>query len=290
VLITGISGFTGQHLARSLAEHGHEVHGAAQETGSTDPRVHCVDLLDLQGLSDLVMRLRPTHVVHLAAISFVAHGDVDQIYRTNIGTRNLLQALAAPRVASQLRSVLLAGSANIYGNTAVSPIDENTPPQPANDYAVSKLAMEHMAHLWSTQLPITLVRPLNYTGVGQAPHFVVPKIVAAFRSRASTLELGNIDVERDLSDVRDVVEAYRRLLEAAPRGFFNICSGRAASLREVLALAEQISGHSLAVTVNPAFVRADEVKRLCGSNGRLLSALGHWAPRPLRETFSWILS
>jgi len=289
VLITGISGFTGQHLARLLVGRGCEVHGTTLDATASGPRTHRVDLLDRQSLNELVDRVRPNHVVHLAAISFVAHGDVDQIYRTNIvGTRNLLHALAE-RGSADMRCVLLASSANIYGNTTASPITEDTPPQPANDYAVSKLAMEHMAALWSSRLPITLVRPFNYTGVGQAAHFVVPKIVAAFRNRVSQLELGNIDVERDLSDVRDVVEAYRRLLEAGPRGVFNVCSGRTVNLREVLAQAERITGHSLSVTVNPSFVRANEVKRLCGSSERLLSAVGHWKPRPFQETLEWML-
>jgi nucleoside-diphosphate-sugar epimerase len=189
-----------------------------------------------------------------------------------------------------MRCALLASSANIYGNAVNSPIRETEPPRPANDYAVSKLAMEHMANLWSGVVPVTVVRPFNYTGVGQAAHFVVPKIVNAFRDRVPQLELGNIDVERDLSDVRDVVEAYARLLEAAPGGVFNICSGRSVSLGEIMAIAGELAGYRPAIVINPAFVRANEVRRLSGSNEKLLSAIGPWTPRPMRQTLEWMLA
>jgi nucleoside-diphosphate-sugar epimerase len=290
VLITGLTGFTGRYLRHTLVERGYEVQGTSQEPEPGDAGVHCVDLLDAPALAALVGDFRPTHVVHLAAISFVAHGDAQDIYATNIiGTRNLLQALAGLG-AGHMRCALLASSANIYGNALHSPIRETEPPCPANDYAVSKLAMEHMANLWAGAVPVTVVRPFNYTGVGQASHFVVPKIVNAFRDRAPRLELGNIDVERDLSDVRDMVEAYARLLEAAPGGAFNICSGRSISLGEIMAIASELTGYSPAVVVNPAFVRANEVRRLCGSNEKLLSAIGPWTPRPMRQTLEWMLA
>lgn len=289
VLITGIEGFTGQHLAALLRSRGLEVHGTVLGETACDPFHHRVDLLDGGTLTTVVATVRPTHVVHLAAISFVAHGDAEQIYRTNIaGTRNLLQALAG--AGHRPRSVLLASSANIYGNAAQDPIDEDVAPHPANDYAVSKLAMEHMAALWADRLPITLVRPFNYTGVGQSSQFLIPKIVEAFRRRAPTLELGNIDVERDFSDVRDVVEAYVRLLAAAPGGTYNVCSGEGTSLRAILDLAEEISGHALQVVVNPAFVRANEIKRLRGSGRRLQSVIGGWPRHSIRATIEWMLS
>ena len=289
-MITGIAGFTGRYLRRTLVELGFDVHGISQEAEPGDARVHCVDLLDRQNLGSLIAELRPTHVVHLAAISFVAHGDAQGIYTTNIvGTRNLLQALA-DQCAGSLRCVLLASSANIYGNTTRSPIGEDEPPRPANDYAVSKLAMEHMASLWTDRIPITIVRPFNYTGVGQSPQFVVPKIVKAFRERSPRLELGNIDVERDLSEVRDVVEAYSRLLGKAPGGTFNICSGRSISLNELMAMAGEIVGYAPSIEVNPAFVRTNEVKRLCGNNEKLLSVIGPWTSRPLRQTLEWMLA
>lgn len=293
MLVTGIRGFTGTHLQPALEAQGLEVHGivapsaqASEAPGS--PREHVVDLLDRTTLERVVAAVQPRYVVHLAAVSFVAHGDVDAIYRINIvGTRNLLQSLASQ---AQPQCVLLASSANVYGNAAIDPIDEQVPPRPANDYAVSKLAMEHMAALWLDKLPITVVRPFNYTGVGQAVNFLVPKIMVAFKRRDPVLELGNTDVERDFSDVRDVATAYTGLLKVAPGGVVNICSGMACSLTNLLQMAQDITGHRPEIRVNPQFVRANEVHRLRGSNARLMSLLPGWQPRRLAETIAWMLS
>jgi nucleoside-diphosphate-sugar epimerase len=149
--------------------------------------------------------------------------------------------------------------------------------------------MEYMAATWSERLPITLVRPFNYTGVGQSDAFLLPKIVAHFKRRAPLLELGNLDVERDFSDVRTVAECYRRLLDTPPRRTFNVCSGVGHSLRDVLDLAAALTGHMPEVRVNPAFVRANEVRKLVGSNLALQQAIGPIAAPPLRETLAWML-
>ncbi|MET3550417.1 nucleoside-diphosphate-sugar epimerase [Burkholderia sp. 567] len=232
--------------------------------------------------------MQPDIVAHLAAVSFVAHGDADAIYRTNVvGSRNLLEALA--NLENRPRAVLLASSANIYGNAAVEIIDESIEPNPANDYAVSKLAMEYMARLWRDKLPIVIARPFNYTGVGQSPQFLLPKIVGHFQRGERVIELGNIDVERDFSDVRRVADAYRRLLELSPAGgVFNVCSGRAVSLKAVISMMERIAGYAIEVRVNPAFVRANDVRRLQGNDARLQAAIGPLEDIPLENTLRWM--
>jgi GDP-6-deoxy-D-talose 4-dehydrogenase len=293
VLITGIDGFTGRYLAQILFDQGYEVHGTSTLNCEMPAfHLHHANLLNPSSLKTVIDVVRPTHVVHLAAISFVAHGDIEQIYRTNVvGTRNLLQALGDHSNDHQaVRCILLASSANVYGNTLSRSIDEAVIPKPANDYAVSKLAMEYMAALWSERLPITVVRPFNYTGVGQSNQFLIPKIVDAYRRRLPVLELGNIDVERDFSDVRDVVEAYRRLLDLAPQGVFNVCSARTMSLRTIVQLVQELSGHQLEVSSNPTFMRTNEVKYLCGSSQRLKSVIGHWSVRPMHQTLQWMLT
>ncbi len=289
-LITGLRGFTGHYLAKELEAAGYQVYGTAHGQESNGQRVYTVDLGDRQRLQQVVAEVQPDVVAHLAAISFVAHGDAAAIYRTNVvGTRNLLEALAS--LATRPKAVLVASSANIYGNTRTEVIAESEPAQPANDYGVSKLAMEHVARLWMEQLPIIVTRPFNYTGVGQAENFLLPKIVSHYRRRASLIELGNLDVARDFSDVRTVAQAYARLLQKAPAGqTFNICSGRAHTLQQVLEMVAELAGYRMEVKVNPAFVRDNEVKTLTGNPGKLREYIGELPSAPLRDTLAWMLA
>ena len=294
ILVTGANGFTGQHLLERLARDGHELHGLVHGGQGSPPTLlqaaHVADLRDLPALTEVVGRVQPDRVVHLAAIAFVAHGDAAELYSTNIlGTRNLLQALATS--ARRPDAVLLASSANVYGNRREGVLDESLPPEPANDYGITKLTCEMLARLYADRLPIITVRPFNYTGRGQGEQFIIPKIIAHARARAPVIELGNIDVARDFSDVRAVVDSYARLLDtpAAIGGLFNVCSGEARSLAEVIALVEKRSGHQMDVAVNPAFVRLDEVKTLCGSRARLESVIGPLAMPPLEDTIAWML-
>ncbi|MFN4036693.1 NAD-dependent epimerase/dehydratase family protein [Comamonas aquatica] len=295
ILVTGANGFTGRYLAAALQDAGHEVHGLVHKSvvSGKVPGVsalHVADLSDAAGLAAVVNEVQPDKVAHLAAIAFVAHGDIESIYRTNlVGTRHLLEALAQSN--APLDAVLLASSANVYGNSVGGVLDENTPPAPANDYAVSKLAMEYAARLYAGRLPLIMARPFNYTGVGQAESFLIPKIVNHVRRRAPLIELGNLDVARDFSDVRNVVQLYRRLLEApaAVGQTFNVCSGQAWSLNDVLAMVREISGHDFEVRVNPAFVRQNEVKTLLGSRARLDAVVGEVPEIALRDTLRWML-
>lgn len=288
-LITGLRGFTGHYVARELEAAGYRVFGTAMRGAETAPDVFAVDLCDRAAVGAMVEQVQPDVVVHLAGITFVAHSDVEQIYRVNVvGTRNLLEALAAAR--HRASAVLLASSANIYGNASVPLIDESVAPAPANDYAVSKLAMEYMARLWMDKLPIIIVRPFNYTGQGQSENFLLPKIVSHFRRRERRIELGNLAITRDFSDVRMVARSYRRLLAAAPSGeAFNICSGRSNSLAEVIDLCSEIAGYRIDVQVNPAFVRANDVLTLSGSNEKLARVIGPLDPPALIDTLRWMV-
>ena len=293
-LLTGAAGFTGRYVAAALTARGHEIHAVVHDTpdeaigGASE--VHQGNLAELDAISRIVEAVRPDHVVHLAAIAFVAHGDVEQMYRSNIlGTRQLLEALA--RSAAKPASIVLASSANVYGTAREGTQHEGQPLAPANDYGVTKVAAEYAASLYRAKLPIIVVRPFNYTGRGQSAEFIVPKIVEHARRRASVIELGNLDVARDFSDVRVVAEAYARLVSApeAIGGTFNICSGRAISLQEVLDVVSLLTGHKLDVRVSPKFVRENEVRSLWGSPEKLKGVVGELPMIPFEDTLRWML-
>ncbi|TCV95766.1 nucleoside-diphosphate-sugar epimerase [Luteibacter rhizovicinus] len=288
VLVTGHKGFTGRYVVAALRAAGCDVLGLAERPEDLD--APSVDLLDRAAVARAVGDARPDAVIHLAAIAFVAHGDADEMYRTNVvGTRHLMEALAA--LPKTPRAVLLASSANVYGNSDVELLSESVEASPANDYAVSKLAMEYMAKLWSDRLPVVLARPFNYTGVGQAENFLLPKIVSHFQRGERVIELGNIDVARDFQDVRFVADAYVRLLSASAAGqTVNLCSGTSVSLMEVIGMMQQIAGYEIEVRVNPVFVRGNEVARLTGDNRRLRSLIGPLDIIPLRTTLEWMFA
>lgn len=295
ILVTGANGFTGAHLLDRLAGDGHELHGLVhKQLGRTHPHLtkeHVADLRDLVALERVVAEVEPDQVVHLAAIAFVAHGNAEELYSSNIlGTRNLLEALT--RGPKDLDAVLLASSANVYGNRCEGVLSEDQQPEPANDYGITKLTCEMLANLYADRLPIVTVRPFNYTGRGQSEQFVIPKIVAHAKAGKPVIELGNIDVARDFSDVRAVVDSYARLLATpvAIGGVFNVCSGEAHALREVIELTERLYGHRMKVEVNPAFVRPNEVRFLCGSRARLEHCIGPVDMPTLEETISWMLN
>ena len=283
VLVTGCSGFTGRYIAERLGASGYEVF---------DPEAdgRRFDLTEPASLAPVVAEARPDYVIHLAALSFVAHADVVAFYRVNtLGTTNLLDALLAG--GNPPRRVIVASSANVYGNSTADPITEATPPAPVNHYAASKLAMEHLAATYADRLSLTITRPFNYTGVGQAGQFLIPKLVEHFAEQRPVIELGNLDVVREFSDVRAVAEAYARLLvAAAPPVVVNLCSGVGHTLREILEDLTRLSGHRLEVRVNPAFVRANEVHRLVGSPERLRAAVGELPFRDFSATLAWMLS
>ena len=287
-LITGVSGFTGRYMAQELAAAGYRVFGTVMPGDAAGTDIFTLDLCDRAAVAAMVEQVQPDVVAHLAGIAFVAHANVDLIYRVNIlGTRNLLEALAQQK--HRPAAVLLASSANVYGNANVAVIDESVVPAPANDYAVSKLAMEHMAKLWTDRLPIVIARPFNYTGIGQEVNFLLPKIVSHFRNSALEIELGNLAIARDFSDVRMVARSYRRLLAVGPAGqAFNVCSGVAHSLDNVLEMMSEIAGYNINVNVNPAFVRSQDVLRLVGSNAKLTSVIGQVEPTPLGDTLRWM--
>lgn len=247
------------------------------------------DLLQPEALQHEAAQVRPEAVVHLAAISFVGHTDTEAFYRVNVqGTLNLLDALAT--LDAKPQRVLVASSANVYGNCTQSPICETQCPAPVNHYASSKLVMEHLVRTRLEDLPVFFTRPFNYTGVGQSPSFVIPKLVQHFAARKPTIELGNLAVEREFNDVRFVCNAYLQLLEwAIPGQTYNVCTGLTYTLQQVIDMLAELTGHALQVQINPAFVRTSEIGRLCGDPAKLQTCTGALQNIDLRDTLSWML-
>lgn len=273
VLITGAGGFTGRRLRQHLQTAGWRVVGLDRGPAPSADDLSA-DLACPEQLRNALKAVQPDCIVHLAAITFVPHGDPLEIYQTNLfGTLNLLDAILAAGLSPQ--KVLIASSANVYGNPPVEVIDETLCPAPVNHYAMSKLAMEHLARTYQDRLPILITRPFNYSGPGQAEHFLIPKMVDHYRRRQPVIALGNLDVIRDFSDIRLVVEAYRRLLDSDVAGeTVNICSGVGVALREIIEKLNRIAGYAIEVQVNPALVRANEVYRLIGDNHKLRRLIG----------------
>ena len=289
ILLTGAEGFTGRHLCAAAERAGHAVQPLSVDLGDAAAVQQAVEHAAQEAPFDAVL--------HLAGLAFVGHDDPLAFYRVNVmGTMHLLQALLAQqrRGAVALRQVVLASSANVYGNCVASPIDEGQTPAPVNHYAASKLAMEHLALTLAEALPLRLVRPFNYTGPGQSVDFVIPKMVAHFQRRQAVLKLGSLHVEREYNDVGWVCEAYLRLLglPAPPTvqdRVVNLCSGEMHTLQTVLSTLQALTGHHLTVETDPSLVRAHEVHRLCGNPARLRALVGPMATPSLAETLQTML-
>lgn len=278
VLVTGSSSFTGAYVLSELKSQGFLIVDNADKS---------VDLRNYESVVNLVNKVKPDYVIHLAALSFVGNKNTNDIYETNLlGTINLLRALDESDL--KLRKVVLASSANIYGNVEGT-ISESQKPEPVNHYGISKFSMEMAARQWESKLPLMICRPFNYTGIGQANHFLVPKIIDHFKSKKATIELGNIDVSRDFSDVRDIARWYVGLLDSNKVNLtVNFCSGTLVSLRNIIQELNEISGYMIDVKVNPDFLRDNEIMKLCGDDQLLQTLINVGGRKTIRETLLWM--
>tara|TARA_B100000900_G_C20595946_1_gene723408 strand:- start:70 stop:927 length:858 start_codon:yes stop_codon:yes gene_type:complete len=278
VLITGMDGFTGEHLAKVLLESGFECVG-----------LRC-NLLDRNSVFSEIKSLKPSFIVHLAGISFAAEQDIDSIYRINIvGTVNLLDAIKGLSVKP--KKVILASSAAVYGNVEASKLSEVLCPKPVNHYGCSKLAMEHVATNYFGQFPIIIARPFNYTGIGHSEKFLIPKIIRAYRNKLPEITLGNLDISREFNDVRDVISVYKLLLLCDEHScFVNICSGRSTSLFEIIQEMNEISGLCMEVVSSQEFSRGNEIKCLSGDDSILKSMLGYSFRYQLKDTLKYMFN
>ena len=289
VFITGSEGFTGRYVCAEFSRLGWEVWRAGTRELIAQDRYVQVDLLDINSLA-VVREIRPDIVIHLGGVSFVANNNPNAYYDTHIvGTRNLLEAIS--NGSHRPESVILASSSNVYGNPGEGKLKEGAALQPVSDYALSKVAMEWVSKLFASDLNVVIARCFNYTGVGQSERFLIPKIIKHFRDKSEVIELGNLDVSRDFSDVRDIAQYYVAVaLAKIQNETLNFCSGTANSLHEIITHCEEISRHSIKVRVNTEFVRHNEIKTLVGDNTKLRRLVRLGESRTIQETLRWMLS
>ena len=287
ILLTGANGFTASYVSALFRQQGYKIIPLTR-TASTPDTIAC-DLTDCNALKASLRDLDFQGVIHLAARSFVGHGDNADFYAVNtVGTTNLLQVMDELDISPE--KIIVASSANIYGNPTEPVLTEESELRPENHYAASTLAMEKLVGPWFDRFAILICRPFNYTGIGQRCSFLIPKLVAHFRDHKRVIELGNLDIARDFSDVRDIATCYLKLYESERHSeIVNLCSGTATSLAEVISMLNGLAGYDIETRVNPKFVRKHEITMLRGSNKKLREFVGFAPQIPLQQTLKEML-
>lgn len=288
ILVTGVNGFVGQHLARELAESGYTVHGIGGRAGSEEAPEHVsnyqsLDLNDPEAAKTIDFSGIDA-VVHLAGLAAVGPSfDQPMLYiNTNIGIQvNLFQTAIAQNARPRF---LIVSSGSLYDPKAPLPISESSPINPSSPYAVSKLGQEQMAHYYSQRgFECIVARPFNHIGPGQGPGFIVPDLAQQIVT-GETVRVGNLDSERDYTDVRDIARAYRLLLENGKAGeTYNVCSGKSVSGHQILDGLQKAAGSSAAVEQDPTRMRPADNPVIYGSHDKLTADTG-WQPEINLET------
>lgn len=308
LLITGITGFVGSHMAEYALATGAEVIGSVRWRSRTEniehlrARVRLIDceLRDFASVRKLLEVAQPTHIIHLAAQSFVAVSwdTPAETLSTNIMSQvNLLEAIRGLKIAPRF---LVIGSSEEYGHVSQDevPITETNPLRPLSPYAVSKVAQDVMGYQYfkSYGMPIVRSRAFNHEGPRRGEVFVTSnfaKQIAEIESglREPTISVGDLKPRRDFSDVRDVVRGYWLLLErGVPGEVYNLCSGRPWSIQEMLeCLLRQSSVRNIKIEVDPARLRPSDVMVLEGSPSKIQKAVGWEVQIPFEQTLKDLL-
>ncbi len=300
IFLTGATGFAGSHLVDRLLTDGHElfalVHGAtSHQQLPAIPQVKEIpgDLLQLASLKRVVAEVRPDVIFHLAGQAYPALSWKDPALTLAVnagGTANLLEAAVAfgrPRV-------VVVSSAEIYGpiNEDMLPLTEAAIPEPRHPYGISKLAAGQLvAVYWQHyQLPVVEARPFNHIGPRQMTGFVVPDFASQLAAiklgkKSPVMSVGNLEAQRDFTDVRDVVAAYVDLAEKGQPGeAYFICSGRAVSISDLLKILSDLAEVDVEIVFDPARMRPSDTPCLYGSYAKIEAQTG-WRPRiPLRQS------
>jgi GDP-4-dehydro-6-deoxy-D-mannose reductase len=288
-LVSGARGFVGPVLVEHLIGSGDDVVGVDQSTGP--------DVLDGDGWKALLAEHRPEVVYHLAGWSDVGASWQEPVSTFRINAEGTLHVLEAARAAGTAR-VLVISSADVYGTCGPDdlPLTEDHPTAPRSPYGASKVAAEVLARqAWAGHgLETVIARPFNHIGPGQSPRFVAPglaqRVAEAEAAGGGTVRHGDLSPRRDLTDVRDVVRAYRLLIEhGEPGGTYNVCSGRDLAMAEVLEALVSRSHAPITTEVDPSLLRPVDLPVLRGSYTRLRERTG-WQPEiDIRQTLADIL-
>jgi len=296
-LVTGATGFVGGHLLDHLTDHAPVVAWYRPDGKQPDPSRHLdwrpVDLLDPVAVADALEEAAPTWVYHVAGAPQVdtSWASVVPHLRTNaLGTHYLLEAV---RHATRACRVLVVSSAQVY-QISDEPLTEYAPLVPPSPYGLSKLAQDQLALRASTEdgLDVVVARPFNHAGPRQSAAFVVSSIarqIARIEAglQAAEISVGNLDTRRDMTDVRDVVEAYAALMDAAAPGRpYNICSGRAWKIGDLLEELLHFARVPVRITVDSDRLRPSDVPVVQGDASRIRAEIG-WSPKiPVEQTLS----
>lgn len=292
VFITGASGFVGQHLAQHLRESYPklELHGSTLNLKECEQirevdQWHEIDLRNETQVSDLIQTIQPAQIYHLAGQAFVPRSFEAPWETLENNIRSQLNLFLACIQHHPTARILIAGSAEIYGKVDRVPIDETAPLQPSSPYSVSKVTQDllglqyHLSH----GLHVLRARSFNHFGPKQSDRFAVPAFaIQIARIEAGqqdpVLRVGDLSAQRDFTDVRDIVRAYRLLLEhGAPGEAYNIASGVAHSIQKVLDTLLQFTSVPITIRIDEARLRPSNIPILVGDNTRLRQATG-WFP------------
>jgi GDP-4-dehydro-6-deoxy-D-mannose reductase len=298
-LVTGATGFAGSHLVEHLLEHEPALAAWSNPRGtpsaSADPRVmwRPVDLLDRSAVRSAIAALKPSVVYHCAGAADVGNSWKDPVtpLRVNgLGTHHLLDALDA---TGSTATVVVVGSATVYRITT-DPLTEDAPLGPSSPYGVSKLAQEMIAGR-VTSMPVVVVRPFNHAGPRQSPAYVTSSFarqIAEIEAGLAdpVLSVGNLDARRDITDVRDVVRAYRLLAEKGrPRRPYNVCSGRAHRIGDVLDMLLARARRAIRIEIDPSRLRPSDQPVILGDPSRARTEVGWQAAIPIEDTLTDLL-
>lgn len=288
VLIFGIGGFVGRYLANEFLNHGYNVYGSDMNNNGTLPvsvEFYEANLLDAGSVHTVVQRICPDMIINLAAISSVGQSwSIPQI-TMSVNVIGALNIMEAAKRCDPMPKVMFIGSSEEY-EVSDKPLNESTPLNANNPYGISKVAQEQFAQMYSKNfgLQIYCVRSFNHTGVGQRDSFVLPsfcKQVAEIEKsgKPGVIEVGNLTVKRDFSHVKDIVKAYRMIIESDDSSIiYNVGSGQTFSLRELLNYIVGLSGADIQIKVDPKRFRPTDQPMVCCDCTLIKSRLG-WEPK-----------